>query len=429
MTTGVGFDPGKKSTDSTMPTGGRSFLGWLSGIYHLFSGGTAKVSITDVTGEATNGLDVDVTRVQGSVAVTGTFWQATQPVSGTVTATDSSPGVDRTASGTLNGGTTTLDIDTAGCATVSIKLATTALTATIELWGIMQDGSATVVYGYYPGQTPTTSIVCSTDTATRRYLIFCGGFTYIRVYVHSHVTGSVNAYMVASKAPNISGLLDTTTGAIKTVPPADPFGTNADSASATGSISAKLRYIASTGIPVTGTFWQATQPVSIAGTVTVDSELPTAAALSDSTSNPTAPTVGAASLLYNGSTWERERGTIDGIALASAARTATTYSDTIVNYSCSGVIITWDMTVNAGHNVKLRVQYQDPASGKWQYIHADFGNYSTTGTRTYVIAPSATTSADIVQATSQFLPRTWRIEMTHATANSITYSVGYCMMR
>jgi hypothetical protein len=34
--------------------------------------------------------------------------------------------------------------------------------------------------------------------------------------------------------------------------PADPFGVNADAASATGSISAKLRYIASTGIPITG---------------------------------------------------------------------------------------------------------------------------------------------------------------------------------
>lgn len=34
--------------------------------------------------------------------------------------------------------------------------------------------------------------------------------------------------------------------------PADPFGANADAASATGSISAKLRFIAGTGIPVTG---------------------------------------------------------------------------------------------------------------------------------------------------------------------------------
>jgi hypothetical protein len=35
--------------------------------------------------------------------------------------------------------------------------------------------------------------------------------------------------------------------------PTDPFGANADAASATGSISAKLRFIASTGIPITGT--------------------------------------------------------------------------------------------------------------------------------------------------------------------------------
>ena len=33
--------------------------------------------------------------------------------------------------------------------------------------------------------------------------------------------------------------------------PADPFGVNADAASATGSVSAKLRFIASTGIPIT----------------------------------------------------------------------------------------------------------------------------------------------------------------------------------
>lgn len=44
--------------------------------------------------------------------------------------------------------------------------------------------------------------------------------------------------------------------------PADPFGVNADAASATGSISAKLRFIAATGIPVTGT-------VTVSGTVAI----------------------------------------------------------------------------------------------------------------------------------------------------------------
>lgn len=48
--------------------------------------------------------------------------------------------------------------------------------------------------------------------------------------------------------------------------PADPFGANADAASATGSISAKLRFIAATGIPVTGTVTVGSHAVTNAGT-------------------------------------------------------------------------------------------------------------------------------------------------------------------
>ena len=51
--------------------------------------------------------------------------------------------------------------------------------------------------------------------------------------------------------------------------PADPFGVNADAASATGSISAKLRFIAATGIPVTGTVTVAAHAVTNAGTFAV----------------------------------------------------------------------------------------------------------------------------------------------------------------
>jgi hypothetical protein len=47
--------------------------------------------------------------------------------------------------------------------------------------------------------------------------------------------------------------------------------------------------------------------VAVSGTVTVDSELPTAAALSDTTANPTAPMVGAAKMLWDGTQWVRER--------------------------------------------------------------------------------------------------------------------------
>ena len=51
--------------------------------------------------------------------------------------------------------------------------------------------------------------------------------------------------------------------------PADPFGVNADAASASGSISAKLRFIASTGIPITGTVTVGAHAVTNAGTFAV----------------------------------------------------------------------------------------------------------------------------------------------------------------
>lgn len=59
--------------------------------------------------------------------------------------------------------------------------------------------------------------------------------------------------------------------------------------------------------PVSGAFFQATQPVSIAAAVTVDSELPAAAALSDTDANPTAPSVGASNMVWSSTQWERLR--------------------------------------------------------------------------------------------------------------------------
>lgn len=55
--------------------------------------------------------------------------------------------------------------------------------------------------------------------------------------------------------------------------PADPFGANADAASATGSISAKLRFIAATGIPITGTVTVASHAVTNAGTFAVQAAI------------------------------------------------------------------------------------------------------------------------------------------------------------
>lgn len=52
----------------------------------------------------------------------------------------------------------------------------------------------------------------------------------------------------------------------------------------------------------------ANNDVTVTGTVTVDTELPTAAALADDTANPTAPAVGAFGHVWDGATWDRQPG-------------------------------------------------------------------------------------------------------------------------
>lgn len=60
----------------------------------------------------------------------------------------------------------------------------------------------------------------------------------------------------------------------------------------------------------------------VQGTVTVDSEMPAAAALADATANPTTSTVGAGALMYNGTTWDRVRGdTTNGLFAQIKAHT------------------------------------------------------------------------------------------------------------
>jgi hypothetical protein len=78
--------------------------------------------------------------------------------------------------------------------------------------------------------------------------------------------------------------------------------------------------------------------VSISGTVTVDTELPAAAALADNTANPTAPAVGAFGHVWDGATWDRMPGTAaDGVTVNLAAN--------------NDVTVTGTVTANAGTNL------------------------------------------------------------------------------
>lgn len=68
---------------------------------------------------------------------------------------------------------------------------------------------------------------------------------------------------------------------------------------------------------------------TVAGSLTVDSEFPAAAALGDTTSNPTTTTVGAFALVWNGATWDRLPGTAAGGVKTKELRAATPTSATV----------------------------------------------------------------------------------------------------
>jgi len=157
----------------------------------LVTGAEGAKTVVDMTGDAANGWDVDVTRLPALVA------------------------------GTANIG----DVD--------------VLTVPNDPFGVNADASSA-----------TGSI-----SAKLKFLAAgIAGATSLPAGANN--IGDVDVLTIAAGDNNI-GNVD-----IVTVP-ADPFGANADAASATGSISAKLRFIAGTGIPVTGTVTVGSHAVTI----------------------------------------------------------------------------------------------------------------------------------------------------------------------
>lgn len=114
-----------------------------------------------------------------------------------------------------------------------------------------------------------------------------------------------------------------------------------------------------------------------------------------------------------------------GVALASAARTATTTSATLTNPRARGVVLFLDVTNSAAGTGGLQVQAQaiDPTGGTALAINSAPTAVTATGLKVYVIYPGA--SAGATQNTSGILPRLWNVKVTAGDSTSYTYSVSY----
>jgi hypothetical protein len=139
-----------------------------------------------------------------------------------------------------------------------------------------------------PATTQNADGKYSLDLSGYKYISFCGvsGAGSASVYLGTIPAGGGSGGSFSGSIGNVGvtsiSAGDNNIGNVDIVTvPTDPFGANADAASATGSISAKLRFIAATGIPITGT-----AAVSNAGTFAVQSDITKVNGSTFSATNP-----------------------------------------------------------------------------------------------------------------------------------------------
>lgn len=150
---------------------------------------------------------------------------------------------------------------------------------------------------------------------------------------------------------------------------------------------------------------------------------------------PDADGKGATSVLpagnqnYNGTSWDRQRGNLEGTAVASASRTTTTSSADFVNYNARGVHAILSVTSGTSLSLVTEIQGKDPISGSYYALNADPSAVTGTGLYVYAIYPGVgVASGGVTQRTSGTVPRTFRVTVTHGNANATTYSVAYALL-
>jgi len=111
-----------------------------------------------------------------------------------------------------------------------------------------------------------------------------------------------------------------------------------------------------------------------------------------------------------------------GIALASAARTATVTLPDLDTGGSRFLNVVVDTTAFGTGSVTLTISGLDMASGKY-YLILSGAAIVGTGTVRYKVGPNVTASANSIA--QDYLPATIQLKLTANNANTQTYSVGY----
>lgn len=160
----------------------------------------------------------------------------------------------------------------------------------------------------------------------------------------------------------------------------------------------------------------------------VDTELPTAAALADGSANPTAPGVDARPSLFNGTTWDRQHSNWRGTTGDTGTKTATFNGATQTNYDARGAFIFVQMGTVSGTTPTCSITLQGSPDGgtTWVAFGPALANLTATGNTGMIMVYPANlsqtagaTPANLAYATptasmslNTFLPGKWRLVFT-----------------
>ena len=124
----------------------------------------------------------------------------------------------------------------------------------------------------------------------------------------------------------------------------------------------------------------------------------------------------------DGNSLEQWRANINATILASAARTGTTASADQTNYNGRGLHLVIDVTsITDTPSITVTIQGKDALSGQYYTILASAA-ISTVSSTVLRVYPALTAAANATA--NDILPRTWRVNVVHGDADSITYSIG-----
>ena len=169
----------------------------------------------------------------------------------------------------------------------------------------------------------------------------------------------------------------------------------------------------------------------VQGTATVDTELPAAAAISDSLANPTTAQIASDQMTYNGSTWERQRSlSLTTNVDTSSARTASGNGTALINYSGAKGLSVWiNVTAVSGTtpSCTFRLQWSPDNGTTWiDWDTTNLQSTAVTGVTTVLLkVGQAQANAANASKTDQ-IPRQVRLAWTiSGTTPSFTFASWY----